>query len=230
MKISNTRIDRLGDRIRTGEVADEDLQLLDEYRLSFSPAYEAVVGTLENALKLDTTGRPSKSTSSILDKLRRESLRLRQMQDIAGCRVVVSDAVSQDEVIGRLAKTFEETSVIDRRKNPSHGYRAVHVVVRKDAIAVEVQVRTELQHIWAQLSEKLSDTIDPSIKYGGGSDLLKSKLARLSENVGKVELLENRLRNADPRSEHVFALAEVKTEFKKLLQQMIEHGILWEDE
>ena len=152
------------------------------------------------------------------------------MQDIAGCRVVVSDAVAQEEVIGRLAKAFEETSVIDRRKSPSHGYRAVHVVVRKDAIAVEVQIRTELQHSWAQLSEKLSDTIDPSIKYGGGPDFLKSKLARLSKNIGKVELLENRLRDADPRSEHVFALAEVKTEFKKLLQQMIEHGILWEDE
>jgi ppGpp synthetase/RelA/SpoT-type nucleotidyltranferase len=95
---------------------------------------------------------------------------------------------------------------------------------------VEIQIRTELQHKWAQLSEKLSDVIDPSIKYGGGSDLLRSQLARLSENVGKVELLENRLRNADPRSEHVLALAEVKTEFKKLLQQMIEHGVLWEDD
>jgi ppGpp synthetase/RelA/SpoT-type nucleotidyltranferase len=152
------------------------------------------------------------------------------MQDIAGCRIIVSDVVAQDEVMGRVAQAFEEASVVDRRKSPSHGYRAVHAIVRQGAIPVEIQIRTELQHKWAQLSEKLSDVIDPSIKYGGGSDLLRSQLARLSENVGKVELLENRLRNADPRSEHVLALAEVKTEFKKLLQQMIEHGVLWEDD
>jgi ppGpp synthetase/RelA/SpoT-type nucleotidyltranferase len=229
MKISNTRIDRLGDRIRSGKIADEDLRLLDDYRLSFDPVYEAVVETLKNALKLEPTGRPSKSTNSISEKLRRESLRLRQMQDIAGCRVVVDDAVAQDEVMGRLPKAFEKTSVLDRRKSPSHGYRAVHVVVRKGAVPVEIQIRTELQHSWAQLSEKLSDMMDPSIKYGGGPDLVKSKLARLSENVGKVELLEIRLRDADPRSEHVLMLAEIKTEFKELFREMIEQGVLWED-
>jgi ppGpp synthetase/RelA/SpoT-type nucleotidyltranferase len=216
MKISNTRIDRLGDRIRSGNIADKDLHLLNEYRRSFTPAYETVVEALQSTLKLEPAGRPAKSTRSISDKLRRESLRLTQMQDIAGCRIIVSDVVAQDEVMGRVAQAFEEASVVDRRKSPSHGYRAVHAIVRQGAIPVEIQIRTELQHKWAQLSEKLSDVIDPSIKYGGGSDLLRSQLARLSENVGKVELLENRLRNADPRSEHVLALAEVKTEFKKI--------------
>jgi ppGpp synthetase/RelA/SpoT-type nucleotidyltranferase len=33
---------------------------------------------------------------------------------------------------------------------------------------VEIQVRILMQHWWAELSEKLSDTIDPEIKYGGG--------------------------------------------------------------
>ena len=230
MKVSNTRIDRLGDRIRSEEIADEDLQLLNEYRLSFTPAYEAVVDTLQNALKLKTTGRPEKWTSSISEKLRRESLRLTQMQDIAGCRVVVGDVIAQDEVTRRLTKAFEETSVIDRRKNPSYGYRAVHVVVRKGAVPVEVQIRTELQHSWAQLSERLSDMMDPSIKYGGGSDHVRTKLARISENVRKVELLENRFRDSYACLEHVSTLEEIKRDFKELLEEMIEQGILWEDE
>ena len=84
VKISNTQIDRLGDRLRSNEVSDADLALLNDFRLSFAPAYEAVVEVLRNALKLEPTGRPAKSTVSIVDKLRRESLRLRQMQDIAG--------------------------------------------------------------------------------------------------------------------------------------------------
>ena len=230
MKISNTKIDRLGDRLRSGDIADEDLQLLNDYRLSFAPAYRTVVETLQNALKLEPTGRPAKSTNSISDKLRRESLRLRQMQDIAGCRVVVGDVVREDEVVGCLIEAFAETSVMDRRKTPSHGYRAVHVIVRHGGMPVEVQVRTELQHRWAQLSEKLSDVIDPSIKYGGGPDSLKSKLMRLSEAVGKVEVLENRILSAETRSEYVAEFAEIKKEFKDLLEEMIEQGHLWEDD
>jgi hypothetical protein len=40
---SNTQIDRLGDRLRKGDISDEDLRALDEYRLSFSDAYEFVM-------------------------------------------------------------------------------------------------------------------------------------------------------------------------------------------
>jgi putative GTP pyrophosphokinase len=108
VKISNTKIDRLGDRLRSNEVSNADLELLNDYRLSFAPAYEAVVDVLRNTLKLEPTGRPAKSTVSIVDKLRRESLRLRQMQDIAGCRIVVGDVVRQDSVVGCLTKAFAD--------------------------------------------------------------------------------------------------------------------------
>ena len=131
VKISNTKIDRLGDRLRSNEIADGDLELLNEYRLSFARSYEAVVEVLRNALKLEPTGRPAKSTTSIIDKLRRESLRLRQMQDIAGCRVIVNDVGEQDEAVVLLTRAFPETSVADRRQTPSHGYRAIHVIVRQ---------------------------------------------------------------------------------------------------
>jgi ppGpp synthetase/RelA/SpoT-type nucleotidyltranferase len=78
------------------------------------------------------------------------------MQDIAGCRVVVPDIPAQDRVIARLDQMFDAT-VIDRRVKPSNGYRAVHVVVREVGLPVEVQVRTDLQHVWAESSEKLAD-------------------------------------------------------------------------
>jgi hypothetical protein len=139
VNISNTQIDRLGDRLRSNEITDGDLDLLNDYRLSFARTYEAVVAVLRNALKLEPTGRPAKSTTSIIDKLRRESLRLRQMQDIAGCRVIVSDVGKQDEAVVCLTRTFPETSVVDRRKTPSHGYRAIHVVVRQGGRPVEVK-------------------------------------------------------------------------------------------
>jgi putative GTP pyrophosphokinase len=232
--ISNTQIDRLGDRLRSDEVSDADVQLLNDYRLSFAPAYEEVIEVIRNTLKLESTGRPAKSTMSIVDKLRRESLRLRQMQDIAGCRVVVGDVVRQDAAVECLTKAFAETTVVDRRKIPSYGYRAVHVIVRQHGTPVEIQVRTELQHGWAQLSEKLGDIVDPSIKYGGGPDSLKSNLLKLSETVGKMEVLETRILSAESHSKSIAEIdaefAEIKKEFKGLLETLIQQAHLWEDE
>ena len=40
-KLSKTQIDRLGDRLRTGDISEADLRLLDSYRRSFTDAYEA---------------------------------------------------------------------------------------------------------------------------------------------------------------------------------------------
>ena len=51
-------------------------------------------------------------------------------------------------------------------------------------------MRTVLQHIWAEFSEKLSDKIDPAIKYGGGDAELSKKLVGLSDHVGFYEKQE----------------------------------------
>ena len=93
MNFSKTQIDRLGDRLRAGSLTESDLIILDEYRRSFGEAYESVVRTIRQSLGLEPTGRPAKSTGSISEKLRRESIRLSQIQDIAGCRIVVHDVL-----------------------------------------------------------------------------------------------------------------------------------------
>src|SRR5258706_11379869 len=88
-EISKTQIDRLGDRLRKDDISDDDLRLLDLYRRDFFEAYEIVIGNIREKLSLEPTGRPAKSTTSISDKLLRESIRLSQMQDIAGRRITV---------------------------------------------------------------------------------------------------------------------------------------------
>ena len=142
---------------------------------------------------MEPTGRPAKSTTSIIDKLQRESIRLSQMQDIAGCRLTVDDIRSQDEVAARLKDLFDESTVVDRRDRPSHGYRAVHLLVEQSGKLVEVQVRTLLEHLWAEVSEKLSDVIEKEIKYGGGPIEIAKPLAELSDKVEKIELNERLL-------------------------------------
>jgi ppGpp synthetase/RelA/SpoT-type nucleotidyltranferase len=196
--LSKSQIDRLGERLREGHISDDDLRMLDDYRRSFSEVYDLVVGTIQSELRLEPTGRPAKSTSSISEKLMRESIRLTQIQDIAGCRIVVPDIFHQEKVLGQLVTMFENSTLQDRRLRPSHGYRAVHIITHQTGKTVEIQLRTLLQHTWAELSEKMADVFDPSIKYGGGTDSLRKLLDGWSGIVKMEEDTETAL--ADTRS------------------------------
>ena len=175
---------------KENQATEHDLRLLDEFRRSFSAAYEGVIETITKQLKLQPTGRPAKSTTSISEKLNRESIRLTQIQDIAGCRIIVSDIREQERVVSELIRVFASTKVVDRRASPSHGYRAVHVIVNADGTLIEIQVRTSLQHLWAECSEKVSDVVDPDIKYGSGDEKVRSTLINMSGIVAKIERFE----------------------------------------
>jgi putative GTP pyrophosphokinase len=184
---SKTQIDRLGDRLKRSAFEKSDLILLDGYRRSFGSAYETVVQTIRDALELEASGRPAKSTNSLIEKLKRESIRLTQVQDIAGCRVVVPDITKQDLAVDSLMTAFPNAAVVDRRETPSHGYRAVHVIVEISGKTVEIQVRTRFQHIWAEISEKYADLYGSEIKYGGGEPNIRWILEHLSNAVAGYE-------------------------------------------
>jgi putative GTP pyrophosphokinase len=221
---SKSQIDKLGERLRIGVPDEVDLRELDEYRRSFGPAYEQVVGEIRHQLVLEPTGRPAKSTPSIVDKLRRESIRLTQIQDIAGCRIVVADVIEQDRILGRLMECFRGASLVDRRNKPSHGYRAVHVMASIAGRTVEIQLRTTLQQKWAELSEKLSDVIDATIKYGGGAPVFRTFLDSGSERIASLEEIEVELTELLPPTEREFFRAQVerlKMEEAKSLSDLI---------
>src|ERR1019366_1560512 len=144
MAPSTTQVDLLGQRLKDGSHSEEVLRLLDNYRGTFTEAYEALLQSLRQR-GTSPTGR-LKTTGSIVEKLRRESIRLSQMQDIAGCRVVAGGVLEQDRFVATLKADFPDANVIDRRDSPSHGYRAIHVIVKLNRKAIEIQVRTALQH------------------------------------------------------------------------------------
>lgn len=218
---SKTQIDRLGERLKGGSHTESDLRLLDDYRRSFGEAYEAVVQTIRQHGEFPT-GRLAKSTLSIAEKLRRESIRLSQMQDIAGCRVVVADVVQQEQFVTSLRTLFPGASVIDRRDKPSYGYRAVHIIAEVVGKPVEIQVRTALQHLWAELSEKSSDVLDPTIKYGGGTAEWRDILTASSEAVADYEELET----TPPKAVAVYErLVAAHEKFKKNSEKLLEQHL-----
>ena len=221
-ELSKTQIDRLGDRLRTGSIEESDLKILDDYRRSFGQAYEEVVRIIRERLNLDLTGRPAKSTSSIIEKLHRESIRLSQVQDIAGCRVVVTDMQEQERVAVLLRGAFPALSVVDRRVRPSYGYRAIHIIIQIKNKLIEVQVRTELQHNWAELSEKFSDKIDPAIKYGGGIKDIQEFLYALSGQVKDYEELEIKILDLQKKTERSAQITVLQEQLGVIKQEIAE--------
>lgn len=189
--MNRSEVDRLGTRLREGDTLEADLIALDVYRQSARADYDEVVRRISDE-SVAATGRPAKSTRSIVDKLRRESSRLTQIQDIAGCRVVVSDIEAQDILAARLLRVLPGSKLIDRRQSPSFGYRAVHLVYKGTLAPIEVQIRTALQHAWAELSEKLSDRLGAEIKYGKGDEQVRTVLDLVSATIAMLESARTR--------------------------------------
>ena len=102
-------------------------------------------------------------------KLQRETIRLSQIQDIAGCRVTVHGLDEQDETVQRVSEAFSNAKVFDLRLQPRCGYRAVHTVIQSLGLPVELQIRTGWQDAWANMSELFADRFGIAVKYCGGS-------------------------------------------------------------
>lgn len=162
-------MDKLGKRLAADDVAsDADLDLL----LEVLTAYQAALDETQNRLShlgYSPTSR-TKTTSVLIDKLRREHSSLKSVQDIAGTRIICADRDEQDEIVEAVARCFTDGArpprVKDRRDEPSHGYRAVHVVVTVQNLPVEIQIRTERQDRWAQIVESMGDRWGRQIRYG----------------------------------------------------------------
>ncbi|MHB8510313.1 MAG: RelA/SpoT domain-containing protein, partial [Candidatus Dormibacteria bacterium] len=146
-------IDGIGRRLRDGVASEKDIVALDGWRLQRALASVPVIAAVKHWTGGPVRVRPAKAITSIGAKLRRENLPLSRMNDISGCRVVVPDLPDQNYVVGQLGQKFPGSSLIDHRREPLDGYRAVHINVPTQAGAVEVQVRTRLQDEWAKASE-----------------------------------------------------------------------------
>jgi len=69
--------------------------------------YEDVVVRIRRSTRLGADRQTGQIQDFAFEKLRRERTRLSRMQDIAGCRVIVPDILTQDEVVAGLTDFFE---------------------------------------------------------------------------------------------------------------------------
>jgi len=99
----------------------------------------------------------------------------------------------------------------------------VHLIVREAGNPIEVQVRTSLQHVWAEISEKFADRIDPAIKYGGGELPVRQTLENVSTLIERIEIQEAKLARVGA-SDGVFAreLRDIRDDYVATLRSIIE--------
>jgi len=219
MTLSNSQITKLGDRLRCGDFSEADLAMLDAFRQTFSEideqAYQLIQSTLASTTGWTSTKRKRKTQQSIVDKLCRQSqLRLPQMQDIAGCRIVIEGGSQVADTLGSLLTgAFEPLQwEIERKERHAHGYRATHIIAKKGQKFYEIQLRTYAQDVWANLVESLSDE-NNTLKYGGNDQekilmrllqILAERFFKIDQNAHHVSF-ENYQQQIEDAIRHVFS-------------------------
>lgn len=175
--MSNTAINKVGNVIRRGkdEPGYEDaVKTLNAWREShihlmdeFYDRCVRIMLTNESTRNIIVAQR-LKRLPTIIGKLNRfKTMRLSSMQDIAGVRMIVRDMEQLAQVEKIIRGWREPLKVRDYIKNPKDdGYRCRHFIFKKDGMCVEIQLRTQIQHIWATSVETVDVFRGSSMKFG----------------------------------------------------------------
>ncbi len=188
-QFSSGEVDRLGGRLREAEGRSrsaEDVAMYVAWSTGYARAMQEVrTAIFERAVDASVEGTLSsrvKQIDSVAAKLRRmPSTRLSRLEDIAGCRIVVATTRDANRLAGACS-TLEITRQRNYHESPRNGYRALHLTVRaSDERPVELQIRTEIEDLWANLAERCAALVDPELKYDGGPQEFREFLDMMSD-------------------------------------------------
>ncbi|MCG3730999.1 RelA/SpoT domain-containing protein [Vibrio cincinnatiensis] len=163
------------------------LDILNNWRLSHSYPLEKIRTYLEQSAQgVDPKAliaQRIKRVPSIVGKLNRFStMRLDRMQDLGGCRAVVSSIEDVYKVVNKIKNTRfmhelkNEKDYIDTPKDS--GYRSYHLVYafqnkkyeKLNGLQIEMQIRTAVQHSWATAVEVVGAFTAQSLKSNQGNE------------------------------------------------------------
>ena len=246
MKISKARIDKSGLALAKDTVDDVDEYFaledaFNEYRKShLQPLTET---TLELQQWLGNYGgkyyiaQRLKRKPQILRKLIRLSVRLTQLQDIGGCRIIVDTNNEVDKlysfIISKVEKQnhFQLTRVTDYREKgrDDTGYRALHLLLLRDERKLELQIRSRIQHYWSESIERTSVIYGYHLKEKEGDEDVIQYFKKLSDVFYEIEA------NREPSSfqklhlDYFRRLAEKiirKSDKNKVFDSYVNEGII----
>lgn len=188
---SKKAVGRAGEKLLENQLShetfdDDALDILNNWRLSHSYPLDKLVEILsKNTQKVDTKyliAQRIKRIPSIVGKLERfPQMRLNRMQDLGGCRAVVSSIDNVYSVVSELKssrflhKLKNEKDYIANPKDS--GYRGYHLVYafqnnkypELNGLQIEMQIRTGIQHSWATAIEVIGAFTAQSLKSSLGN-------------------------------------------------------------
>lgn len=170
------------------------LDVINNWRAAHAYPLNAIAMNLRNrARKRDQraiVAQRLKRLTSIERKLNRfPSMRLIQMQDIGGCRAVVTDLLDVEDLIREYARSDTKSPHRHQRtrsdnyieKPKPDGYRSVHMIYEYRSAAartkvfngamIEIQIRSQLQHAWATAVETVDAFTGQALKSSAGSEM-----------------------------------------------------------
>jgi hypothetical protein len=182
------QIDRAGKVILDPSRALEGIEVLNSWRVSHRYPLNALHMTLRNRSKrIDAnavTAQRLKRLDSVVRKLhRQQTLQMSQMQDIGGCRAVLS-TMNRVNMLRFMYETHPLRHRLARTRDyinypKEDGYRSVHLIYRFvgkatsspwNRLWIEIQLRTSMQHAWATAVETIDAFTSENLKFGAGSD------------------------------------------------------------
>jgi ppGpp synthetase/RelA/SpoT-type nucleotidyltranferase len=96
-----------------------------------------------------------KSEKSIKEKMKRKNLRVEELNDIVGFRIV-GKREDFNEIVKRIYKRFNVVDIEDFFSNTTElGYKAIHLVVNYQNFKVEIQIHTNHTLAFALLCHDL---------------------------------------------------------------------------
>lgn len=197
----------------------EAIEILDNWRAIHSYPMHVFKKRLKSKSQLidkkSLTAQRLKRVPSILNKLKREyegrpaTMNLSQMQDIGGCRAILSEL----DFVKKLHKEFKLKGDLKHEKvgekdyiayPKKDGYRSIHLIYKYhsdkpkkkeyNGLLVEIQIRTKLQHLWATAIETVDFFTRQAIKSSEGEKDWIEFFRLVSSAFAKIEncpLIEN---------------------------------------
>lgn len=201
MLISNSHIN-------DDDEIDNALNILSYWRMIHEEPLQKALELLQKlTLQVDRKAlfaNRMKRLDSIIKKLKSwETMSLYRMQDIGGCRAIVSDKKTLKKVIN-LARKCPEFQINNNKLkiknyilNPKEdGYRSVHIVGRfPDAEGqnryIEIQLRTPIQHYWATAIEIVDLFTNQSLKTNQGDNDWKELFREVASQFAIMDDVRN---------------------------------------
>lgn len=233
---SKTKVDRAGLALAKNKYRDEDEyfeleEVFDEYRKAhLQPLSET---TLELQHLLTNYGaqyyiaQRLKRKPQIIRKLNRLSVRLTQLQDIGGCRIIVQKNADvdrlykylQDKVKSQTVFTLDRTTDYRELGRDDTGYRSLHVILKRGGVHLELQIRSRIQHYWSESIERTSVIYGYHLKESEGDSRVIGYFKNLSDVFYEIEA------GREPSLDKRLRVDELRGVCEEIIQQSDRHKV-----